>query len=463
MKKVLLIGNGAREHVIGETLKRFGAAVFTYGKARNPGLLELSEGYEVGDLKDFKHLADYARAVKPDFAFIGPDEQIADGVADLLLEQNIYSVAPFKSLARLESSKSFTRDLVHKYGIPGNPVFKVFHNDEGLSNFIDQLEGNYVVKADVLMGGKGVKVSGEHLPTKADGIAYARECIAAAGKVVIEEKFIGQEFSLMSFCDGLNTVEMPAVQDHKRAYEGDTGPNTGGMGTYSDANHSLPFLKKSDIEEASEITRQVAAALYKECGTYYKGIMYGGFIATAKGVKLIEYNARFGDPEAMNVLPILNTNFIHVCEAVIKGDLPNLKVEFAKKATVCKYIVPEGYPENPKKGQRIEVLTAAELKELGIGANAGKSFEGGNGIEGSGKGQSELKMYYSSVDKTPEGLLLSSSRAVAFVGIADSLAEAEKLAESACGSVKGPVFHRKDVGTAALIQSRVDMMKSLRG
>jgi len=263
---------------------------------------------------------------------------------------------------------------------------------------------------------------------------YARECLKAAGCVVFEEKFVGQEFSLMSFADGKHTVEMPAVQDHKRAFEGDKGPNTGGMGSYSDSDHSLPFLKPSDIDEARTITHLVLKALAQETGSEFKGIMYGGFMATANGVRLIEYNARFGDPEAMNVLPLLNTNFVEVCEAVINGDLNSLKVEFAKKATVCKYLVPEGYPEKPVKGQKIEI----------------------------GKIPGDVKMYYSSVDQTDEGLILSSSRAVAFVGIADSIMEAEQLAESACGTVKGPVFYRKDIGTSELIAKRISMMESLR-
>jgi phosphoribosylamine---glycine ligase len=435
MTKVLLIGSGAREHAIGETLKRGGAQVYTYGKARNPGLLGISEGYEVGLLEDKEHIEKYALSVKPDFAFVGPDDPIADGVADLLLDIEIHSVAPLQTVARLESSKSFTRDLVEKYKIPGNPLFKVFYDENGLESFIKELNGDYVVKADGLMAGKGVKLSGEHLPDEKSGIAWAKECLKSGGRVVIEEKLVGQEFSLMSFCDGIHTAEMPAVQDHKRAFDGDKGPNTGGMGTYSDADHLLPFLTKKDVDDAREITIQTAAALEKETGVYFKGIMYGGFIVTKNGVKLIEYNARFGDPEAMNVLPLLNTNFVHVCEAVIKGDLHNLPIEFAHKATVLKYIVPEGYPDNPKKGEKIEV----------------------------GVIPPNVKTYYSSVDQTPEGLILSSSRAIAFVGIADNLAEAEKLAESACGSVKGPVFYRKDIGTAELISKRVQMMKELRG
>jgi phosphoribosylamine--glycine ligase len=232
----------------------------------------------------------------------------------------------------------------------------------------------------------------------------------------------------MSFCDGVHVSDMPPVQDHKRAFEGNTGPNTGGMGSYSDANGLLPFLVQKDLDDAHEITVQVAAALKKETGVMFKGIMYGGFMKTKNGVKLIEYNARFGDPESMNVLPILKTDFVSVCEAILDGTLDKLKIEYEKKATVCKYLVPEGYPEKPRAGERIVI--ASEAKQ-----------------------SNEAKMYYSSVDQKADGLYTSSSRAIAFVGIADTLEQAEKIAESACSGVKGPVFHRKDIGTRALISS----------
>jgi len=434
MKKVLLIGNGAREHVVAETFVKSGAQVFCYGKARNPGIMELVEDYESGSLEDFKHVREYALKIKPDFAFIGPDDPIGAGLADVLLEIDIHSVAPLKTVARLESSKGFTRELVKKYGIPGNPKFRVFFNEKGIKEFLSELGNDFVVKADGLTGGKGVKVSGDHLPDHASALEYAQECLDAAGRVIVEEKFIGQEFSLMSFVDGVHTVEMPPVQDHKRAFDDDKGPNTGGMGSYSDADHLLPFLKPQDLAEARTITHRITKALFEETGCQYRGIMYGGFIATANGVRLIEYNARFGDPEVMNVLPLLQTNFVHICDGIIKGDLASIKVDFANKATVCKYLVPEGYPDHPQKGK---IITVRDIPK-------------------------NVKMYYASVDQTPEGLILSSSRAIAFVGIAESIIEAEKLAENACGSVSGPVFHRKDIGTAKLIARRVAMMESLR-
>lgn len=433
MKKILLIGNGAREHVIAETLKRSpqGCELYVFASANNPGIKVLAKEYlVVKSLNDFESLKKFAGDVQPDFAFIGPDGQVVAGAADVLLELGIASVGPVKVCAQLEGSKAFTRELVAKYGIEGSPKFQVFTKADGLREFIEKL-GDYVVKADGLTGGKGVKVSGEHLETIDDGFGYAMECLNADGRVVIEEKFIGVEFSLMSFVDGVHVVDMPAVQDHKRAHEGDTGANTGGMGTYSDANHSLPFLRPGNLEAAHEITVKVAEAIYKETGKYFKGIMYGGFMAVKNGVGLIEYNARFGDPEAMNILPLLKTDFIDVCERIISGTLE--KVEFENKATVLKYIVPEGYPENPRKGEKIEI------SEIPAG----------------------VKMYYGSVDARPDGVYLSGSRALAFVGIADSLEEAERLAQSAVSSVKGPVFYRKDIGTAELIQKRVDVMEML--
>ena len=433
MKKILLIGNGAREHVIAETLKRSRHEVelFVVGKAKNPGLTSLAKEYLLADVTDKDAIRDFALRMQPDFAILGPEAPIAAGIADVLQQLEIPSASPLQTVGRLESSKSFTRDLVEKYQIPGNPKFRVFTADVGLEEFFNELGEDFVVKADGLKGGKGVKVYGDHLNGIAEGLAYARECLNEGGRVVVEEKLIGQEFSLMSFCDGEHTAEMVAVQDHKRAYEGDKGPNTGGMGSYSCADGSLPFLQQSDLDEAAAITKKVAKALFDETGVYFKGIMYGGFIATKNGVRLIEYNARFGDPEVMNVLPIMKTDFVDICEAIVNKNLDQIKVEFEAKYTVCKYLVPNGYPDKSVSGEKIEV---------------GEIPEG-------------VRAYYASVDLKDDGLYLSGSRAIAFVGIADTLEDAERLAESAVGAVKGPVFYRKDIGTAELINKRVEMMK----
>jgi len=179
----------------------------------------------------------------------------------------------------------------------------------------------------------------------------------------------------------------------------------------------------------------VVEAFRKETGKKFRGILYGGFMITKQGVKLIEYNVRFGDPEAMNALPTLETDFIGICQALVDEKLDTIKIKNEKKATVCKYVVPEGYPVNPVKGKKIEI----------------------------GDVSRDVKVYYASVDQKDDGLYMSSSRAVAFVGIADTIPEAEHMAQKAVASVKGPVFFRKDIGTKELIEKRIGHMKEVRG
>ena len=265
-------------------------------------------------------------------------------------------------------------------------------------------------------------------------MVYCKQLVDGSGTYIIEEKIFGEEFSLMSFCDGKHLAHMPAVQDHKRAYEGDTGPNTGGMGTYSDANHGLPFLTDDDITQAREINIATAKALKDKFEEGYKGILYGGFMATANGVKLIEYNARLGDPEAMNVLSLLDSDFIEICNGVVDGNIDQVNARFNNKATVCKYAVPEGYPDSPVRGQPVDISNIENLDDL----------------------------FYASVDIQNGQLVEAGGRTIAVVGVGDTISAAERDAEKEVSSITGPLFHRADVGTNALIQKRVDHMNSLR-
>ncbi|HQK28506.1 MAG TPA: phosphoribosylamine--glycine ligase, partial [Smithellaceae bacterium] len=344
MSNILLIGNGAREHAIAEAIMRSpqNPRLFSFMKSNNPGIASLSEKIKIGSYSDLDAITGFAKENKIDFAVIGPEDPLNNGVVDALAKADVPSVGPTKSLARLETSKSFTRNLVNKYKISGNPKYKVFLAMDGVEKFLNELEG-IVLKPDGLTGGKGVMVQGDHFSTKKEALKLCEQILGGGSSVIVEEKFDGEEFSLQCLCDGKTVVGTPLVQDHKRRFDGDKGPNTGGMGSYSLPDHSMLFLKSSDIEAGLEITRQVAAALSKETGSPYKGIMYGGFIATKNGVKLLEYNARFGDPEAMNILPLLKTDFVEICWHVIDGTLDKIKIEFEHKATVCKYVVPKGY------------------------------------------------------------------------------------------------------------------------
>lgn len=440
MSKILLIGNGAREHAIAEAVGRTRqSSLFAFMKGNNPGIATLSQGVMIGRYDDTAAIKKFAAQSGVDFAIIGPEDPLSHGIVDELAAAGIPAIGPTKSLARLETSKSFTRRLLEKYSIPGNPAFKSFSSMEGIESFIEQLK-EVVIKPDGLTGGKGVMVQGDHFQSKQEALDHCLDILKSHAGVTVEEKLEGEEFSLQCICDGKTVVATPPVQDHKRRFIDDKGPNTGGMGSYSCADHLLPFLRQKDIDDALEITRKVANALSQETNEYYKGIMYGGFMATRNGVKLVEYNARLGDPEAMNVLPIMKTDFCHVCRALIDGTLDKMEVVFEKKATVCKYLVPAGYGlpgDHPAAGS-----ASARISIGGVGT---------------------ARLYYASVDQRTDGLYMTSSRAIGVVGIADDIQTAERIAQHAVSAVKGPVDHRPDIGTAALINKRIQHMRTLRG
>ena len=437
IEKILLIGSGAREHAIAKALNKSKAKIelFCMASSFNPGIAEICSEIIVEDFNNVDNVIRYSKEKSISLSIIGPENPLEIGLADSLWNEKIKVVGPKKDLAKIETSKSFARNLLRKHRIPGCPRYKTFNSLFGVESFLKEVGDHFVIKFDGLAGGKGVKVSGEHLSDHADALDYCKQIIDAKGLFIVEEKFLGEEFSLMSFCDGKILQHMPAIQDHKRAYEGDTGPNTGGMGTYTDHDHSLPFLKTSDIQQAQDINISVSEALKKEFGEGYKGILYGGFMATSEGVKVIEYNARFGDPEAMNVLSILETDFFEICNAISSGLLNKLDITFQKKATVCKYAVPEGYPDNPVKGKPIYINSSAE--------NLGGFF-------------------HASIDLRNNELIQLGSRTIAAVGVANTISEAEKIAEKKINCVKGPLFHRSDIGTNEIIQKRIKHMDDIR-
>ncbi|MBN2457835.1 phosphoribosylamine--glycine ligase [Candidatus Woesearchaeota archaeon] len=433
--RILLVGNAAREHALAEAIKRskHETKLYSYMKANNPGIAKFSEEFKIGSYSDLEAIREFALKNSVEFAVVGPEEPLDKGVVDALEDSGIYAFGPKKNLAQIETSKGYTRELMKEYNIRGNPKFKVFTTMTGIEEFLATLDG-FVIKPDGLTGGKGVMVQGEHLITVPEALEYCNSVLKTHPAVVIEEKLEGEEFSLQCLTDGKTVIATPPVQDHKRAYDGDKGPNTGGMGSYSCENHLLPFLTEKDIREGLEITKDVARALYAETGELYKGVMYAGLITTRNGVKLIEYNARFGDPEAMNVLSLLKTDFVDICKAIIDGKLDKIKVEFSKKATVCKYAVPEGYPENPVKNKKVDINNIPK----------------------------KAKVYFASVDNKIDSLYMTGSRAIAVVGVADTLYEAEQIAEMSIKKIKGPVFYRSDIGTKQLISKRIRHMNRLR-
>ncbi len=437
METILIVGSGAREHAIAAALARSAQqpTLICFSGALNPGIAELCSAYGIGSITDATAVTVFASNYRATLAIVGPEAPLAAGVADALWQRGIAVVGPRQSLARIESSKGFARELLAKYCIAGNPFFQRFDSLDGLEAVLERYPHQHVIKDDGLAGGKGVKVCGDHLLSVEDSRRFCKELEMLGRPFVVEEKIEGEEFSLMSFCDGRTLRHMPAVQDHKRAYEGDRGPNTGGMGTYTDADHKLPFLTGEDIAEARAINEKVAAALEAECGMPYQGVLYGGFMATRSGVKLIEYNARFGDPESLNLLSLLETDFVAICRAIADRTLESVPVVFSPRASVCKYLVPEGYPDRPRKG---DVVTLPTDVPTGV------------------------SIFLSAVDVSDDVLVATGSRTVAVVATAASIAEAETACERVIGEIPGPFFHRRDIGTAAAVAQRIEHMKAVR-
>ena len=433
--KILVVGTGAREHAICNAVKD--AELYSIMSNKNPGISRISK-FQISSEKDIKGVKKFALKNKIDIAIIGPEAPLEMGIVDELQKSGIGCVGPTMAAARIETDKAFMRDLFETHNIDGSIVYKVFDNIKDTSDFIDEFGQDVVVKPVGLTGGKGVKIVGEHLEDGEAAKKYVREIIenkiSGYSQVVIEEKLIGEEFTVQAFVDGDKIVPMPAAQDHPHAYEGDQGPITGGMGSYSDKDGLLPFLDKKSYDQSVKIMQNTVKAVKNEVGPY-KGILYGQFMLCKEGPKIVEYNARFGDPEAMNVLPLLETDFVDLCSGIVDGNLK--RANFESKATVCKYIVPKGYPESGQADQILDVNESKINEESGL-------------------------VYYAAVNQKDNKIYTSASRALGLVGIGDSIAVAEEICENVTKYVKGEVYHRRDVGTADLIQKRIKHMETIR-
>ncbi|SHH27115.1 phosphoribosylamine--glycine ligase [Halobaculum gomorrense] len=423
---VLLVGGGGREHAIARAVAA-DASLYACASNCNPGIASLSDGFEQVGERDADAIVDYAERVDADLAVIGPESALEAGVADALDDAGVYTFGPRAEEARIETDKAFQRRFMADHDIPGNPDFETFDSAAAAAEYVEAYDGDVAVKPVGLTGGKGVRVTGDQLTTEA-AVDYILD--AEWNEWVIEERLVGEEFTVQAFVADGEVRTTPAIQDHKRAYEGDEGPNTGGMGSYSDTDVTLPFMTDADYEAAVGVIEAVVDALPD-----YKGVLYGQFMLGADGPKVVEFNARFGDPEAMNTLPALETPFLDVLTAARDGgSLPEL--QFSGEATVCKYAVPAGYPVEPDAGARIEV------DESSVG---------------------EALLFYASVDQRDDGLFTTTSRSFAVVGRGDSIADAEADAESALSAVDEGFHVRHDIGTTELVQSRIDHMTRLRG
>lgn len=380
--KVLVVGSGGREHAICTAVAKSKRVDKIYCAPGNAGIAALAECVPIGAM-EFEKLVAFAKEKAIDFTIIGMDDPLVGGIVDLFEAEGLKVFGPRKNAAILEGSKAFSKDLMKKYHIP-TAAYENFTDPEAALKYLETAKMPIVLKADGLALGKGVLICNTLEEAKAGvkEIMEDKKFGSAGNTMVIEEFMTGREVSVLSFVDGKTIQIMDSAQDHKRAGDGDTGLNTGGMGNFSPS----PFYtEKVDRFCQEKIFQPTVDAMAAE-GRPFKGVIFFGLMLTEEGPKVLEYNARFGDPEAQVVLPRLKNDIIDVMEACVDGTLDTIKIEFEDRATVCVVLASDGYPVAYEKGKVITGLENFEGKEDYYCFHAGTKFdEKGNVVTNGGR------------------------------------------------------------------------------
>lgn len=373
---VLVIGRGGREHALAWKFAGSKQVETVYVAPGNEGMKDVATPVAIGE-NDFDALIAFAKENNVGLTFVGPEIPLMNGIVDRFEEAGLRVFGPNKAAAVIEGSKAFTKELMKKYDIP-TAAYETFTNYEEAVAYIEKVGAPIVIKADGLAAGKGVTVA----MTLEEALQAVKEMLQdvkfgeASKKVVIEEFLDGQEFSLMAFVNGTTVYPMVIAQDHKRAFDGDKGPNTGGMGAYS----PVPQIPESAVEQAIEtILHPTAEAMIQE-GRSFTGILYAGLILTSEGPKVIEFNARFGDPETEVILPRLESDLVDVCNHVLDGQ--ELSLEWSEEAVIGVVLASKGYPESYEKGA---VIKGLETLEDVIVFHAGTDVKDGEFITNGGR------------------------------------------------------------------------------
>ena len=373
--RILLIGGGGREHALAWKLVQSPKVEKLFAAPGNPGMALLQKCECINlNVDDLEGVADYAEEQSIDLTVVGPEAPLVAGLADVFKRRGLPVFGPSKDAAQLEGSKAFSKELMAKYNIP-TAFFKICEDIETAKAYVEEKGAPIVVKADGLAAGKGVVVA----MTKQEALDAIDDMMgdhkfgAAGARVVLEEYMEGEEASLLAFTDGKTVVPMIAAQDHKRVFDGDEGPNTGGMGTYAPAPVMTDILR---LKATELVLKPVVAAMAKE-GTPYQGCLYAGLMIKSDSVKVVEFNCRFGDPETQVVLPLLDGDLAEIMLACATVTLDKVEVAWHDKAAVCVVMASGGYPESYEKGKEITGLAAAEEDKDVVVFHAGtKEAEG---------------------------------------------------------------------------------------
>jgi phosphoribosylamine--glycine ligase len=430
-KNILIIGSGGREHALVKGLKKSANCANLYALPGNAGINKDAIGVENIKPTEFEKIAEFCTQKQIAFVVVGPEQPLVDGIVDFLESKNIKVFGPNKFAAQLEGSKDFMKHIVSKYNIP-TAEYKSFTDANLAKEYITQKGAPIVVKTDGLAAGKGVTVA-MNLADALQAVdeAFAGKFGSAGQKLVIEEFLDGEEASFFAICDGKKAVYFGSAQDHKRAFDGDKGPNTGGMGTYSPA----PIVTDALIEKTMQTIINPTMEAFKAEGIVYKGFLFAGLMIDKSGTpKLIEYNIRMGDPETQSIIPRLKSDLVEIFENAIDGKL-NASPEFENNHALCVVYAAKGYPEDYPKDLPID-LSGVDL----------------NDAENPDKNNSQTIIYHAGTKLDANAKLVSNGgRVLGVTGLGADLKTAQKNAYNACEKIKfDGGFYRKDIGWRAL-------------
>lgn len=418
--KVLIVGSGGREHAIAFSVSGSKKVDQIYCAPGNAGIAQIAQCVPIGAM-EFDRIVSFAREKEIDLTIVGMDDPLVGGLVDQLEAAGLRAFGPRKNAAILEGSKAFSKELMKKYQIP-TAAYEIFDSSTAALSYLETADFPIVLKADGLALGKGVLIC-QNLEQAREGVKSIMEDKqfgSAGNRLVIEEFMTGREVSVLSYVDGKTFKTMTSAQDHKRAGDADTGPNTGGMGTFSPS----PFYTEEVDEFCRKYIYQPTVDAMAAEGREFKGIIFFGLMLTDKGPRVLEYNARFGDPEAQVVLPRMKNDIIEVMEACIDGRLDEVDLQFEDNAAVCVVLASEGYPVKYEKGFLIRGL---------------EKFEG----------QDSCYCFHAGTKSTPEGIVTNGGRVLGITAKGSSLAQARENAYAATQWITFEnKYMRHDIGKA---------------
>lgn len=420
--KVLVIGGGGREHALVWKIAQSPTVGKVFCAPGNPGTAQLAENVDFA-VDDLQGLLAFAKQEGVGLTVVGPELPLSLGLVDLFEEHGLKVFGARKNAAMIESSKAFSKDLMEKYQVP-TAAYGVFTEVEPAVAFIDRTGVPIVVKADGLAAGKGVIIA----QSREEAVAAVTDMLsgnafgAAGSRVVVEEFLKGEEASFLAFTDGVRIIPLASAQDHKAVFDGDKGPNTGGMGAYSPAPVVTPAIHEKAM---AEVMRRTVDGMAAE-GRPYRGVLYAGLMIDGDSVKTLEFNARFGDPECQPLLMRMKSDIVPVLLAVAAGDLSGIEIEWHDKASVCVVLAAEGYPGDYRKGDPI------------------------SGLEEAGKVE-DLVVFHAGTKSAGGGVVTNGGRVLGVTALGDTVQEAIERAYRGVSLISWPGMHcRRDIGAKAL-------------